>query len=980
MDGDEVTSTADDEVASVDVLEAGPVDRGDDEAGDPPGYGDAEEESIPWWWPTTRYPGDDEARRWLRRFVTFLVVGGCCGYVFWLVRPDLIFLNTTPTGGDMGAHVWGPAYLRDFLLPHGRLAGWAPDWYAGFPAYTFYMVVPSLAIVALDVGFLGGWLGAAVAAVVCGGLAWLVHRRLSGRVVRALAFIACGLAFVLSIDVPYNVAFKLIAVSGLVLLPAAVWYLASGLSLRFPGPELLALASLPFLMDKSLFSILGGNIASTMAGEFSFSISFTAGIFFLGVAARGMATGKHRAWGAVLLSVCALSHIIPAIYMVFAILLLLALRPTKRALTWLIPTGVVAFLISLFWYVPFLGFSTYLNDMGWEKYGALKCGGSTVPHNYLSEYLNYLYPIAPHNTGCPGVPHTPTDDPNMLHGRIFFILAGVGVVLSLLLMVRAGIYFTLLGVVAGLGFWLMPQHRFWNARILPLYYLCVYLMAGIGVWLVIRSLYLLVVGRWAHPPDWLNYPVLAVAVVFVFFLMGVSIRMVPGGYGTDANGVRTTDPAAMVQYHLGPITTTYNGPVRDWVAWNFEGYENKPRMPAPDATKKQAREDRKDWLELRGIRDTMTTVGQEHGCGRTFWEYEPNLNRFGTPMALMLLPYWTHSCIGSMEGLYFEASSTTPFHFIVQSELSKQCSCAQRFDTLGVEPSPYHGVDGEIGVEHLQMLGVKYFMATSDTVKQLAAADSRLKKVASTGPWDVYEVADAPLVEGLDHLPAVWTNVDDGIHEWAKPAVDWFTHPEQWDVEMASSGERSWPRVAYPRSPKAVPVKKAKVSHVKATRDTITFDVDRVGTPVLVKTSYFPDWESADARGPYRVAPNLMVVVPTSKHVVLTYGRSTIEVGSTLLSLLGLGLLVVLIRRPEPEGVVPWEMLGDRDEVPAEPDDHGDADADAEHDADDEGEPAEPAEPGDPGEPSVPAEPPDPEEAPVPVGAEPHAPPPPPPS
>ena len=36
----------------------------------------------------------------------------------------------------MGAHVWGPAYLRDHLLPNGRITGWAPDWYAGFPAST----------------------------------------------------------------------------------------------------------------------------------------------------------------------------------------------------------------------------------------------------------------------------------------------------------------------------------------------------------------------------------------------------------------------------------------------------------------------------------------------------------------------------------------------------------------------------------------------------------------------------------------------------------------------------------------------------------------------------------------------------------------------------------------------------------------------------------------------------------------------------
>ena len=50
----------------------------------------------------------------------------------------------------MGAHVWTPAFLRDHLLPHGRLTGWAPDWYGGFPALTFYFPLPSLMIVLAD--------------------------------------------------------------------------------------------------------------------------------------------------------------------------------------------------------------------------------------------------------------------------------------------------------------------------------------------------------------------------------------------------------------------------------------------------------------------------------------------------------------------------------------------------------------------------------------------------------------------------------------------------------------------------------------------------------------------------------------------------------------------------------------------------------------------------------------------------------------
>ena len=42
------------------------------------------------------------------------------------------------------------------------------------------------------------------------------------------------------------------------------------------------------------------------------------------------------------------------------------------------------------------------------------------------------------------------------------------------------------------------------------------------------------------------------------------------------------------------------------------------------------------------------------------WEYNSNLNRFGTPMALMLLPNYTDGCIDSMEGLLFESATSTP--------------------------------------------------------------------------------------------------------------------------------------------------------------------------------------------------------------------------------------------------------------------------------------------------------------------------------
>jgi len=39
----------------------------------------------------------------------------------------------------------------------------------------------------------------------------------------------------------------------------------------------------------------------------------------------------------------------------------------------------------------------------------------------------------------------------------------------------------------------------------------------------------------------------------------------------------------------------------------------------------------------------------------------------------------------------------------------------------------------------------------------------------------------------------------------------------------------------------------------------------QIGQPVLVKVSYFPNWKASGAKGPYRVTPNLMVVIPRSR-------------------------------------------------------------------------------------------------------------------
>ena len=93
-------------------------------------------------------------------------------------------------------------------------------------------------------------------------------------------------------------------------------------------------------------------------------------------------------------------------------------------------------------------------------------------------------------------------------------------------------------------------------------------------------------------------------------------------------------------------------------------------------------------------------------------------------------------------------------------------------------------------------------------------------------------------------------------------------------------------------------VEPARISSLVRRDHSISFSVDRVGSPVLVRTSYFPNWSVSGAHGPYRVTPNFMVVVPTSNEVRLTYGRSGVEWFATAVTLLGLAVVAWLILRP----------------------------------------------------------------------------------
>jgi len=260
-------------------------------------------------WDRFRAAVADDPGRVAEAGVSILVVVLATALVLATLHPADLWRDTTPTGGDMGAHVWGPRYLLDHLLPHFRLTGWTPDWYNGFPAYQFYMVIPSLLIVILHVG-LTWWMAVLVVAAALA-LVVLAWARESLYRYRWIAFGVAAAVTLLAVPVPYNRAFKLVTALGLLGVPVACWAFAKLSDLPFPIPPLASAAGVLFVYNREpLFNntgnIIGGNFQSTMAGEFAFSISLTLAVLYLGVAVRGLRTGRHRALAAGLFALAGL--------------------------------------------------------------------------------------------------------------------------------------------------------------------------------------------------------------------------------------------------------------------------------------------------------------------------------------------------------------------------------------------------------------------------------------------------------------------------------------------------------------------------------------------------------------------------------------------------------------------------------------------------------------------------------------------------
>ena len=755
------------------------------------------------------------------------------------MAPHVILAANTPTGGDMGAHVLGPAYLRDVLLPGGRVIGWSNYWFAGFPVFYFYFPLPSLVIVGLD--------------------------------------------FLL----PYGAAFKLVSVMGLAALAPASYFLVRSMGFSRPAAAAAAAAGGAYaFMETPTPNIFGGTIASSLAGEFAYSWSFALLLVYLGLLLRAVYDDRrYLPWAAAALAATALCHVIPTIAAVAASLFLVIWRYASGRQGWWTPaaTWLFGFALSAFWALPLVVRLRYTTDMNWHPLAG-----------YDELFPVEFWPIAALGAGGMAAALRKTA------GRAFPFAA-----------------LTLIPLPA---FFLLGQGaKLWNGRVLPHWFFGMYLFAGIGAGLLAAA----AVRRLpARVSSWWTRGGVAAAALAVVFLADVRGGWASMGAGVLVDRISGSDllilaAAALVILQLGRrppprvgavvpfaavillITPAFVGSVTGenytsgWANWNYQGYEAK-----------------QTWPEYRNL---MAAVS-ELPPGRVQWEANKDLNRYGTPMSPMLFPYWTSGTHPSMEGLYFESSITTPFHFLNAAELSTEPSNP-------ISGLKYHNGDYERGARHMELFNVSYYVAFTDTARERADRHPAFERAAEPAPFTVYSLPESSLVDIAVNRPWVFEERGGGVFGslaaiftedeapgFFEAALAWYEDLEMLDQWVTAGGPAEWQRIApgltgddaaadasaLSSAGRTEPIgEEGRVWGVVLEDHRIAFNTSAVGVPHMIKVSYFPNWRASGAEGPWRAAPSFMVVVPTQERVELRFENTWVEDVGAWSSFLAAALLAL---------------------------------------------------------------------------------------
>ena len=694
------------------------------------------------------------------------------------LRLELVFSDLLPTGGDMGAHIVPTKFFVTELFNNFKLSGWSHDWFAGYPVYYFYFPLPPI------------------------------------------------ITSLLSFLFPFSISFKTMVLISQVLLVISIEMLMRKNSKEFSfygfGVGLL------YLLTES-FTIFGGNLASSLAGQYSFTYS----IAFANFSIFYLLKSNHRystEIASLLIGLSVLSHLIP--FMIYLPIFAYYFLKSNAKIT----IKIAAFLFFLFIAMRF-SISLFINL-------EFTTNMTYTPYTQLSDLVKSdVLPFA-------------------IGAIIYVILSSSRTTLKAV----AGFELYLVSISIFLFFY-GPESALWNGRIVPFFNLGIIILFFNLLHFDIKNLTKKIQGK---------YPLIVFILSINSYLMYLYYSKWGNTYSTTTISINLiillmflisiNSEKSLIYTTLVSLTFGTLSYLPHWLNWNFSGYESK-----------------NNWSDITTLYEGLDTLEP----GRIMWEPNSDLNKYGTPMVLMTIPMFTDH--QSVEGLYFDSSITTPFHFLTVSGLAERPS------------NPVGGltyINGEFdkGFRLMEELGVDYFIAYTSSIKDKANESENFNFLFSNEVFNVYSI-NTKKVE----------LVEDSLHIFESP--DFYDRLK--NAVLRDGSEQSFFEAAYKsfkeelnhkiieNYDESLTVRSEKntdllISDLNIQNDLITFKTNKPNQLHLIKVSYFPNWKIKNGYGPFRISPSFMAVIPKDEFVEIKFESSNVEKALNLLSILSLfGALLI---------------------------------------------------------------------------------------
>lgn len=734
------------------------------------------------------------------------------GFLLSYFHPEYLLSATVTTGGDTASHYHAAEYMKNYLLPKGKIAGWTQGNYAGYPLFQYYFPFPFV-------------------------------------LMAALSFI-----------IPLPIAFKLVSVLGIFLLPLCTYLCLRLLKCSFPVPIFGAIFTLPFLFMEAN-SMWGGNIPSTLSGEFPFSIGLALSVLFIGTLWNGISSGNHAVKNAILLAVIGFCSGYTLLFSGAASLFFLFTKENfAEKIKYIIKVNLLAFMFMGLWIVPLLyytPFTTRFNFVWWI--------------DSLSQvFPPILLPLV--GIVLAGLAEKAFSNRYALRLRIFqrFFKKKGGTFQPLENTKPISDSEAIAQFVSRIRL-LAGRVKPWSSQIWRFEDVFFNILAGVDnridcyLWFcVIVSIFLYLIAYRINVIDARFLPALQIVLCL--------IAAVEAGRFTKALKLIRVLPIILCITVF--LWTDHNVKyIESWIAWNYSGFENKPLWPQFSAINNY----------LRG--DTSSP--------RVVYENSHLQEAAGTIRAFESLPLFSGR--STLEGLDMQSTPASPFVFYIQSEISEDVSC----------PLPEYGCSTlNLGkaIKHLTMFNVKDFIIRSDILKNEIRKHPEFTFKKEVAPYEIYELStnENRYVTPLRYEPVLYVTKN-----WKVLAYKWFKNERINDVHIAFTEEPSeadrklFKTVIKSDDLEPLPMKPLNNQcSVKEDiqNEAINIKTDCLHKPLLVKISYHPRWKVEGAEKIYLASPSFMLIFPEKENVTMKFSNTWVENTGSAMTITA--LLIAILSLP----------------------------------------------------------------------------------